>query len=511
MAVYRFSAVVIGRNAGRSATGAAAYRAAERILDERTGLTHDYTRKQGVLYEAILTPENAPEWTHDRARLWNAVEAAEKRKDAQLAREIQLSLPHELNDAQRAELVLDFVRAEFVSRGMIADIAIHAPGREGDDRNHHAHVMLTMRELTPEGFGPKNREWNTPALLEQWRERWADFQNRSLERAGSSERVDHRSLEAQGIDREPEPKLGPTASKMEREGKDSERGDELRAVWKRNTQRAELKREAEVIDLALEREKRREAQERQARDQQRQRDAAERQARQDAERRAEEARARAQGPEQGKFSAWGNRRRAEMQNRQLDEQGEIGTRFAMQKHALEDRLKRTYGEGRDKAEAILADIAARQQRTGFMRVVYRLSGQAGRDQYAAEGARLTLENIAQREGEQRGALARQQGEGWRGLQDRHDQERRELESRIRTAYERRERDGWRDPWAQENAREQGRPQATPEHEQDELKPEWTKANERANDNGGEPSRDTGTEGPDRGRERSRDPGGDGFD
>ena len=121
---------------------------------------------------------------HDRSQLWNAVEAVERRKDAQLAREIQLSLPHELTAEQRKELVVGFVQEQFVDHGMIAGIALHAPSAKGDQRNHHAHVMLTMRELTGEGFGNKERDWNSPDLLEQWREQWALHQNRALERHG---------------------------------------------------------------------------------------------------------------------------------------------------------------------------------------------------------------------------------------------------------------------------------------------------------------------------------------
>jgi ATP-dependent exoDNAse (exonuclease V) alpha subunit len=202
----------------------------------------------------------------DRAKLWNAIEAVEKRKDAQLCREILLNLPHELTDAQRVELVRAFVKDECVARGMIADVAVHAPHRKGDDRNHHAHVMLSMREATADGFGPKVRDWNSPELLEHWRERWAHHQNRALQQAGRSERVDHRSLEAQGIDREPEPKQGPVATQMEREGRPSKAGDDRRAAKERNQQREELKTEAKIIDFEIariEREERERQQDRQ--------------------------------------------------------------------------------------------------------------------------------------------------------------------------------------------------------------------------------------------------------
>lgn len=251
MAVYRFSAQVIGRSNGRSATAAAAYRSGILITDERTGLTHDYRRRGGVVHAEILRPEGAPDFTGNRADLWNAVEQVERRKDAQLAREILTSLPHELDEDQRRDLVREFIEQEFVSRGMIADYAIHAPDREGDNRNHHAHIMLTMRDLTEDGFGKKNRSWNDTGLLESWREKWADYQNRHLEHAGFDIRVDHRSLEARGIDREPEPKLGAVATEMERDGRPSKAGDDIRAIWLRNAEREMAASESEILDYEI--------------------------------------------------------------------------------------------------------------------------------------------------------------------------------------------------------------------------------------------------------------------
>lgn len=259
MAIYGFSAQVIGRGAGRSAVAAAAYRAGTALTDERTGDTHDYSRRRGCLHSEIIAPDNTPAWMLDRAQLWNGVEAAEKRKDAQLAREIVLSLPHELDDDQRRELVRGFVRETFVDKGMIADIAIHAPDARGDARNHHAHVMLTMRELTGQGFGPKARDWNRTELLESWRADWAMAANHALERAGHSARIDHRSLADQGLDREPEPKQGPVATDMERQGRPSHAGADRRAVQERNAERTSLRAEATVIDIDLKRAERAEA------------------------------------------------------------------------------------------------------------------------------------------------------------------------------------------------------------------------------------------------------------
>lgn len=250
MAQYRLSASVIKRTDGRSVTAAAAYRAAEAIHDQRTGIIHDYSRKSGVLRAEIFAPKDTPEWMLDRHHLWNAVEAVEKRKDAQLAREITLSLPHELNDRQRWEVIRAFVQERYVDRGMIADVAMHAPGRGTDERNHHAHILLTMRELTGEGFGRKQRtnEFDRIADLREDREAWARHQNRAFERLNMPERVDHRSYADRGIDRLPTQHLGPTATQMERASKPSRIGDENRNVVARNSRVAESYRAAADVD-----------------------------------------------------------------------------------------------------------------------------------------------------------------------------------------------------------------------------------------------------------------------
>jgi ATP-dependent exoDNAse (exonuclease V) alpha subunit len=197
MAIYHLDASVISRSKGRSSTAASAYRAAERVVDARTGEVHDYTRKHGVEHTEILAPEHAPDWVRDRSALWNAVEQIERRKDAQVSREVRVALPSELTPEQNRDLVREFVQAQFVARGMIADVALHAPGRDGDQRNHHAHIMLTTREIGPDGFGAKNRDWNAKDVLLDWRGSWAEHVNQTLERCHVHERVDHRTLEAQ--------------------------------------------------------------------------------------------------------------------------------------------------------------------------------------------------------------------------------------------------------------------------------------------------------------------------
>jgi ATP-dependent exoDNAse (exonuclease V) alpha subunit len=197
MAIYHFDASVISRSKGRSSTAAAAYRTSERITDHRTGEVHDYTRKAGVEHTEIIAPDHAPDWAHDRSALWNAVEQIERRKDAQVSREVRVALPSELTLEQNRDMVREFVRSQFVDRGMVADVALHAPGREGDQRNHHAHIMLTTREIGPDGFGAKNRDWNAKDLLQDWRQSWAEHVNHTFERNHVNERVDHRTLEAQ--------------------------------------------------------------------------------------------------------------------------------------------------------------------------------------------------------------------------------------------------------------------------------------------------------------------------
>lgn len=222
MAIYHLRAKIITRSkghssvagaayrsGGHSATHAAAYRSGERLTDERTGRTFDYGRKQGIVHTEILAPQNAQNWVYSRSSLWNQVELAEKRKDAQVAREIEISLPRELSHKQRVELVRAFVQEQFVNLGMVADVALHCPKATDDKDQPHAHIMLTLRPLKPDGsgFGNKERAWNEHALLERWREQWAVVVNQALADANSGERIDHRTLKAQGIPREPLPHM----------------------------------------------------------------------------------------------------------------------------------------------------------------------------------------------------------------------------------------------------------------------------------------------------------------
>ena len=211
MAIYHLHAQVISRSAGRSAVAASAYRAGVRLVSDRDGLIHDYTRKSGISFSAMLAPDGAPAWALDRAQLWDRVEAAETRRDAQLCREIDIALPVELSNEAKRELITDWVQRELVALGMVAQI----DGHHWNSDNPHAHVMLTMRPIEGGGFGKKTREWNRPEVLEHLRQSWAEAANAALAAAGQDARIDHRTLAAQGIAREPSPHLGPRASGYE--------------------------------------------------------------------------------------------------------------------------------------------------------------------------------------------------------------------------------------------------------------------------------------------------------
>jgi len=218
MAIYHLSVKTISRSAGRSATAAAAYRAGVEIADERTGEIHDYRRKGGVESAELVLPAGAPEWAADRAALWNAAEQAEKRKNSTVAREFEIALPAELSPDERQRLARDFARELVERHRCAADVAIHAPGKGGDHQNHHAHILLTTRRLTPEGFSEKTRELDDRKTkeIDGWRERFASLQNERLRENGLEARVDHRSHAERGIETAPTLHLGPGATGYER-------------------------------------------------------------------------------------------------------------------------------------------------------------------------------------------------------------------------------------------------------------------------------------------------------
>jgi Ti-type conjugative transfer relaxase TraA len=204
LAIYHLTAKVISRARGQSITAAAAYRSGSALRDERYGLTHHYTRNRKAAHAEIMSPSGAPVWVQDRETLWNRVEAGERRKDAQLARALDIGLPVELSEAQNVALVRDYIAQEFVSKGMIADFCI----RRNDADNPYAQILLTLREATPSGFGPKMRHWNRKSNLLEWRSAWAERANQHLARAGHVVRIDHRTLEAQQSELTPGRNIG---------------------------------------------------------------------------------------------------------------------------------------------------------------------------------------------------------------------------------------------------------------------------------------------------------------
>ena len=249
MAIYFLNLKTLGRATGSSSVSAAAYRAGERIKDERTGRTYDHSGRQDVLHKEIMLPNQfAAEkmsWAKDRSNLWNTAEGAERRRDARTAREYLVSLPPELSPQARINLVNRFSR-ELVERYRFAlDIAIHAPRDYpgSDPRNFHAHLLATTREVTTTGLGAKTSlEWNDTKRRQHGlgravgellyvRERWAMAANAALEKEHINARIDHRTLKAQGIDREPRPHIPHAAFEMERHGYHSVVAERIRADY----------------------------------------------------------------------------------------------------------------------------------------------------------------------------------------------------------------------------------------------------------------------------------------
>ena len=249
---------IISRGKGKSAVGAAAYRAGEQIKNEYDGQTHDYTKKTGIVYTEMFLPINAPDEYGERSILWNAVEKIEKNKNAQLSREVRLALPAEFTLEQNIKLVHEYIRDNFVYHGMCADICIH----DKADGNPHAHVLLTMRPIERDGTWaakskmeyilddngeriklPSGRyktrkitatDWDECSKAEEWRKAWADIVNAYLENGGHKSRVDHRSYERQGVEQIPTIHLGVAAHDMEKRGIRTERGSINRNVRKAN-------------------------------------------------------------------------------------------------------------------------------------------------------------------------------------------------------------------------------------------------------------------------------------
>lgn len=256
---------MVQRSKGKSAVAAAAYRSGTKLVNEWDGMTHDYTRKGGIIHSEILLPAHAPPEFQDRSTLWNSVERIEKSSNSQLAREIEVALPVELSRDQQLTLVRSYVQDNFVSAGMCADFALHDKG----DGNPHAHILLTVRPLTetgtwgakcrkvydldargqriPDGSGGwKNHredttDWNDRDKSEQWRKEWADYVNNALEAAGRPERIDHRSYKRQGVEKIPTIHMGVAATRMERRGIQTDKGNVNRQIAADNKLLKEIK------------------------------------------------------------------------------------------------------------------------------------------------------------------------------------------------------------------------------------------------------------------------------
>ena len=245
MSIYHHSVSIVKRSAGKSSVAAAAYRSGQKLTDERTGIIHDYTKKIGVNYSLILTPI-AADWIADRQQLWNKIEATEKRYDARLSREVSLALPCELDRDHQIALVHEYVKENYVNRGMIADVNFH----NLESNNPHVHIMLSLRrlEIDEHGqvfFGNKNREWDSRTSLLEQRRNWEVMANKFLADAGYNRvRIDCRSLEAQGIDRIPQVHLGVHVSQMKARGISTRIGDEYDRI---NLANAKIKSELEDI------------------------------------------------------------------------------------------------------------------------------------------------------------------------------------------------------------------------------------------------------------------------
>jgi hypothetical protein len=307
IAIYHCSIKIISRGKGKSAVAAAAYRSGEKLTNDYDGTTHDFTRKGGIVHTEILLPDNAPKEYAERSTLWNAVEAVEKSKNAQLSREIEIALPNELSEIECIALAKEFAQRTFVDKGMCADICIHNPNRE--QKNIHAHIMLTMRPFNEDGtWGDKQKkeylldkngnkiydkrkrtykcrtvqttDWNSREKAEEWRTEWAEFLNQALVDKGlateeellqhrrniileSSEQVtdgrngssvtlvDHRSFERQGRLEKPTVHMGVAATQMERKGIRTIKGDTNREIKSINAKISALLKRIDVLDDAL--------------------------------------------------------------------------------------------------------------------------------------------------------------------------------------------------------------------------------------------------------------------
>ena len=251
MAIYHFSVKTVARSAGRSATASIAYRAGEKIYCEREGKEHDYSRKTGVEYKEIYLPEGAPKHLKNREKLWNEVEQRETRKNSTVAREFEIAFPSELNQEQRLAM-LEELCSRIVDRHQVAvDACVHAPhtGSGSDERNYHAHILMSTRKLTPEGFTDKTRELDQKhsGEIEHWREHFADICNMHLDLAGYTARVDHRSYKDQENGLEATLHEGPKVTELRRKGIETEISRSNDEIKQRNQAQLQYGKNMDVL------------------------------------------------------------------------------------------------------------------------------------------------------------------------------------------------------------------------------------------------------------------------
>ena len=267
MALYHFHVGQVKRSAGQSVIESAAYRTGERLYSERYGEYSDYTRKGDVVYTEILLPPHVPRVYADRQTLWNAVEAAERGKNAQLAYSFDIALQNEFTMEENMLLARKFLLDNFVSRGMIADFSVHQLDKGGGIPNPHFHVMCPIRPLNPDGtWGTKQRrvyrengkfdavpttDWGKPETLEEWREAWAELCNTKFKEKGLSCRIDHRSYEKQGIDQAPTVHEGVAVRKMEAKGIATDKGERNRWIRSANAMLRTLREKIKALTIWL--------------------------------------------------------------------------------------------------------------------------------------------------------------------------------------------------------------------------------------------------------------------
>ncbi len=265
MAIFHLSTNHVSRKTGRSATASIAYRAGIKIEDERTGRIHDYSKRSGVVTSKCFTMQQGQEIKLDRVELWNKAEFAEKRKDGRTAREVIVNMPYELDEEDRETLVNNFSKHLVERYNCAVDYAIHTPDKEGDNRNHHAHILMTTRNIE---LDQNNKikltnktyfEWEDKKLKQQelpngskqiktLRKEWADVVNEKLAERGINERIDHRSHKERGLDIKPTVKEGWRVTQLERKGIKTIVGDINRQIKADNAEIKELQENITTLE-----------------------------------------------------------------------------------------------------------------------------------------------------------------------------------------------------------------------------------------------------------------------